>query len=57
MVRIRSYPLSLLCLLRVTLTGFSAYRIAQRLGIAELQATGLHRLDLYASSLEREIRK
>ena len=57
MVRIRSYPLSLLCLLRVTLTGFSAYRIAQRLGIAELQATGLHRLDLYASSVEREIRK
>ena len=57
MLRIRSYPLLLLSLLLVTLTGFSAYRIAQRLGIAELQATGLHRLDLYASSLEREISK
>uniref|UniRef100_Q47IU6 C4-dicarboxylate transport sensor protein DctB n=1 Tax=Dechloromonas aromatica (strain RCB) TaxID=159087 RepID=Q47IU6_DECAR len=57
MPRLRSLPLLLLCLLLVALSGFSAYRIAQRLGIADLQATGLHRLDLYAASLEREISK
>ncbi|MDE2440833.1 MAG: sensor histidine kinase [Betaproteobacteria bacterium] len=57
MPRLRSLPLLLLCLLLVVLSGFSAYRVAQRLGIAELQATGLHRLDLYAASLEREISK
>jgi two-component system C4-dicarboxylate transport sensor histidine kinase DctB len=57
MLRIRSLPLLLICLLLVALSGFSAYRVAQRLGIADLQATGLHRLDLYATSLEREIGK
>ncbi|MBS1130720.1 MAG: histidine kinase [Proteobacteria bacterium] len=57
MPRLRSLPLLLLCLLLVALSGVSAYRIAQRLGIADLQATGLHRLDLYAASLEREISK
>lgn len=57
MPRLRSLPLLLICLLLVALSGFSAYRIAQRLGIADLQATGLHRLDLYAASLEREISK
>ncbi len=57
MLRVRSLPLLLLCLLLVALSGFSAYRVAQRLGIADLQATGLHRLDLYATSLEREIGK
>ncbi|MBS1140921.1 MAG: sensor histidine kinase [Proteobacteria bacterium] len=57
MPRLRSLPLLLICLLLVALSGFSAYRIAQRLGIADLQATGLHRLDLYATSLEREISK
>jgi len=57
MPRLRSLPLLLLCLLLVVLSGVSAYRIAQRLGIADLQATGLHRLDLYAASLEREISK
>lgn len=57
MPRFRSLPLLLLCLLLVALSGFSAYRVAQRLGIADLQATGLHRLDLYATSLEREIGK
>ena len=36
---------------------FSAYRISQRMALAELQATGRHRLDLYAASLEREIGK
>ncbi len=57
MLRFRSLPLLLLCLLLVALSGFSAYRVAQRLGISDLQATGLHRLDLYATSLEREIGK
>lgn len=57
MLRVRTLPLLLICLLLVALSGFSAYRVAQRLGIAELQATGLHRLDLYATSLEREIGK
>lgn len=53
----RSLPLLLFCLFLIGLSGVSAYRIGQRLGIAELQATGLHRLDLYAASLEREISK
>lgn len=53
----RSLPLLLLCLFLVGLSGISAYRIGQRLGIMELQATGLHRLDFYAASLEREISK
>jgi C4-dicarboxylate-specific signal transduction histidine kinase len=35
----------------------TSYRITQRMGIAELQTTGRHRLDLYAASLEREIGK
>ena len=54
---LRPAILLLLCLLLVGLSGFAAYRLAQRLGIAELQATGLHRLDLYSASLEREIGK
>ena len=33
------------------------YRYSLVLGLAELQATGRHRLDLYATSLEREIDK
>ena len=57
MPRFRSLPLLFICLLLVGLSGFSAYRIGQRLGIADLQATGLHRLDLYSASLEREISK
>ena len=36
---------------------FVAYQISQRMGLTELQATGRHRLDLYAASLEREIGK
>ena len=36
---------------------FATYRISQRMGFAELQITGRHRLDLYAASLEREIVK
>jgi len=39
------------------LSGFATHRVAQQLGIAELQTTGLHRLDLYTASLEREIGK
>jgi two-component system C4-dicarboxylate transport sensor histidine kinase DctB len=34
-----------------------AFRYSLALGMAELQATGHHRLDLYATSLEREIDK
>lgn len=34
-----------------------AWQVSQRMGLAELQATGRHRLDLYAASLEREIGK
>jgi len=41
----------------MVLSGFGAYRIAQQLGLADLQTTGLHRLDLYSASLEREIGK
>ncbi|WP_420476899.1 sensor histidine kinase [Noviherbaspirillum sp. ST9] len=37
--------------------GLFAYRTSLTLGLAELQATGRHRLDLYAASLEREIDK
>ncbi|HZW04792.1 MAG TPA: cache domain-containing protein, partial [Anaerolineaceae bacterium] len=37
--------------------GLFAYRYSLTLGLAELQATGRHRLDLYATSLEREIDK
>ncbi|ENO90393.1 sensor histidine kinase [Thauera linaloolentis] len=55
--RARSLVLSLFCAALVGLSGFSAYLAVQRFGIAELQATGLHRLDLYAASLEREIGK
>ncbi|TAH52948.1 MAG: sensor histidine kinase [Betaproteobacteria bacterium] len=57
MIRSRSLALFLLCAALVGLSGYTAYRVAQRLGVAELQATGLHRLDLYAASLEREIGK
>jgi two-component system C4-dicarboxylate transport sensor histidine kinase DctB len=37
--------------------GFVGYRVSLSLGLAELQATGRHRLDLYTASLEREIDK
>jgi len=55
--RLGPLPLLLVCAVLVGLSGFFAYRVAHRLGIAELQATGLHRLDLYSASLEREIGK
>ena len=38
-------------------TGLLTYRLSLAMGLAELQVTGRHRLDLYASSLEREIDK
>ncbi|HET7775610.1 MAG TPA: cache domain-containing protein, partial [Azospira sp.] len=38
-------------------TGLLAFRFSLAMGLAELQATGRHRLDLYATSLEREIDK
>ncbi|HJV93004.1 MAG TPA: ATP-binding protein [Azonexus sp.] len=53
----RHLPLFLLLLALMGLTGFGAHRFAQQLGIADLQATGLHRLDLYTASLDREIGK
>ena len=37
--------------------GLFAFRYSLTVGLSELQATGRHRLDLYASSLEREIDK
>lgn len=39
------------------LSGLVAYQLAQRMGLAEVRATGIHRLDLYAASLQREIGK
>ncbi len=50
--------LSLLAMaLLVCLVALATYQISQQVGLAELQATGRHRLDLYAASLEREIGK
>lgn len=37
--------------------GLAGYRLSLSMGLAELQATGRHRLDLYTTSLEREIDK
>lgn len=50
---------SLLLALAVLVGGASlaTYQLSQRMGLAELQSTGRHRLDLYAASLEREIGK
>ncbi|WP_153112105.1 sensor histidine kinase [Propionivibrio limicola] len=50
----------LLCLALAVLVAASAlvtFQISQRLSLADLQATGRHRLDLYAASLERSIDK
>jgi two-component system C4-dicarboxylate transport sensor histidine kinase DctB len=41
----------------VAATSLFAFRYSLALGLTELQATGRHRLDLYATSLEREIDK
>lgn len=59
-LRVRALASVLACALVLALVGLSgwlAYRLALRLGIAELQATGVHRVDLYAASLQREIDK
>lgn len=47
----------LLLLGAVLFSGFIAYALAQRMGQAQIQATGLHRLELYTASLQREISK
>ncbi len=54
---LRHLPILMLLLALMALSGFGAHRFAQQLGLAELQTTGLHRLDLYTASLEREIGK
>ncbi|MBP5997255.1 MAG: sensor histidine kinase [Azonexus sp.] len=54
---LRYLPILMLLLALMGLSGFGAHRFAQQLGLAELQTTGLHRLDLYTASLEREIGK
>ena len=36
---------------------YATFRVSQAMGLAELQLTGRHRLDLYTASLEREIDK
>jgi len=54
---LRHLPILMLLLALMALSGFVAHRVAQQLGLADLQATGLHRLDLYTASLEREIGK
>ena len=47
----------LLLLCGVLLSGWLAYVVALRVGQAQIQATGLHRLELYTASLQREISK
>lgn len=41
----------------VAIASFVTFRISEQIGITELEATGRHRLDLYGTSLEREIDK
>jgi two-component system C4-dicarboxylate transport sensor histidine kinase DctB len=38
-------------------SGAAGFRVSESIGLAELQQTGHHRLDLYAASLEREMDK
>jgi two-component system, NtrC family, C4-dicarboxylate transport sensor histidine kinase DctB len=57
MLRLRPLSLLLICALLATLSSLAIYQVSQQVGIADVQATGLHRLDLYAASLEREISK
>ncbi|HSG22186.1 MAG TPA: cache domain-containing protein, partial [Azonexus sp.] len=54
---LRHLPILILLITLMVLSGFAAHRIAQQIGLADLQATGLHRLELYTASLEREIGK
>jgi len=60
-MRIR-HPLRLAALLLafgllIAAAAWTTYKVSQSMGLAELQATGRHRLDLYSASLEREIGK
>ena len=60
-MRIR-HPLRLAALLLafgllIAAAAGTTYKVSQSMGLAELQATGRHRLDLYSASLEREIGK
>ncbi|MDR1935959.1 MAG: sensor histidine kinase [Candidatus Accumulibacter sp.] len=55
-----SLRLILVCavaLLAVAAVALTTYRLSRQQALLELQATGRHRLDLYAASLEREIGK
>jgi C4-dicarboxylate-specific signal transduction histidine kinase len=54
---LRHLPILMLLVMLMLLSSISTYRITQQLGLAELQATGLQRLDLYSASLEQEIGK
>ena len=54
---LRLLPILMLLFTLMVLSGFAAHRVARQLGLADLQTTGLHRLDLYTASLEREIGK
>jgi len=60
-MRIR-HPLRLAALLLAlamltAAASWTTYTVSQSMGLAELQTTGRHRLDLYSASLEREIGK
>ena len=54
---LRHLPILMLLAMLMLLSGITMYRITEQLGLADLQATGLHRLDLYSASLEQEIGK
>lgn len=49
--------LSLLLITVSSMSGLITYKVNQRIWLADLQASSHHRLDLYATSLEREIDK
>ncbi|WP_037385875.1 sensor histidine kinase [Sinorhizobium americanum] len=55
---IRKYGLLLPGLVAIALAvGIASFRISENLGLAELQRTGTQRLELYATSLNRQIDK
>ena len=54
---LRFFLLLLALAAMVAVASLTTYQISQRMGLAELQTTGRHRLDLYTASLEREISK
>jgi len=55
--RLHRFAISLGLCASVLLSGWAAHWVSSQVGLADLQATGQHRLDLYATSLEREIGK